>query len=370
MFRIVCQCILLAALHGCAVDELLVSGESCTPASSWPAADQLFRSSPHWVGADSAFSVDLGDSRTLWLFADTFIDHSGKHSREDLQVMIRNSVAIQKGRNPETATIKFYWNGGHGLESSAFFPHPEDGWYWPGHGVRLGDRLLLFMNSMRGTDKHLGFESAGWDAYLVENPDDDIQDWKLSIAELPDSNERIQLGFAGVLLHGDHVYAYGSPDEDKRHPIHMARWPYENAYSGQLTGIEWWGGDAAGWVSGATIGSKVPLFTDAFSEATFHYDEEIGRFVATHTIGFGDADVVFRTSESITGPWSEPRTIFRPPEYGTPRVMIYAGKAHPQLAGAHLVLTYATNSFEFTEYVNDPGIYYPRFIRVNRCTLE
>ena len=50
--------------------------------------------------------------------------------------------------------------------------------------------------------------------------------------------------------------------------------------------------------------------------------------------------------------------------------MIYAGKAHPQLEGADLVLTYATNSFEFADHFSDPTIYYPRFVRLSRCNLE
>ena len=226
------------------------------------------------------------------------------------------------------------------------------------------------MNSMRSIDEHLGFESAGWDAYIVDNPGDDAHDWNLRPAELPARKAHIQLGFAGVLLHDGHIYAFGSPDENKRHPIHVARWPYDSAHKGDLTGIEWWGGAAAGWVAGAASDSKAVLFTDGNSEATFHYDDDTGLFVAVHTIGFGDADVVIRTSESITGPWSEPHTVFRPPEFGKPRIMIYAGKSHPQLAGSDLVLTYATNTFEFDEYANDLNIYYPRFIRMNRCALE
>ena len=47
--------------------------------------------------------------------------------------------------------------------------------------------------------------------------------------------------------------------------------------------------------------------------------------------------------------------------------MIYAGKAHPQLAGADLVLTYATNTFVFAEHFSDEDIYYPHFVRLNRC---
>jgi hypothetical protein len=59
--------------------------------------------------------------------------------------------------------------------------------------------------------------------------------------------------------------------------------------------------------------------------------------------------------------------IYRPVEYNRPNVMLYAAKAHPQLTGADLVLTYATNTFQFSEHLSDSLIYYPRFVRLDRC---
>ena len=47
--------------------------------------------------------------------------------------------------------------------------------------------------------------------------------------------------------------------------------------------------------------------------------------------------------------------------------MIYSAKAHPQLTGADLVLTYATNTFQFAEHLTDGSIYYPHFVRLTRC---
>jgi hypothetical protein len=60
-----------------------------------------------------------------------------------------------------------------------------------------------------------------------------------------------------------------------------------------------------------------------------------------------------RAAPSLTGPWSDPQVVYRPPEYHRPRIMIYAAEAHPELSGADLVLTYATTSFEFGDVVAD-----------------
>ena len=53
-----------------------------------------------------------------------------------------------------------------------------------------------------------------------------------------------------------------------------------------------------------------------------------------------------------------------------PKIMIYAAKAHPHLAGADLVLTYATNSQDFSQLVARKDLYYPRFLRVSFTSPE
>jgi hypothetical protein len=50
--------------------------------------------------------------------------------------------------------------------------------------------------------------------------------------------------------------------------------------------------------------------------------------------------------------------------------MIYAAKAHPELTGSDLVLTYATNSFDFGRHLSDSLLYYPRFVRLTRCGMD
>jgi hypothetical protein len=92
-----------------------------------------------------------------------------------------------------------------------------------------------------------------------------------------------------------------------------------------------------------------------------------GGFLAVQSVGFGAADVTMRAAPALTGPWTDPRMIYRPPEYYRPNVMIYAAKAHPELRGADLVLTYANSTFQFAEQLADSLDYYPRFVRLERC---
>jgi len=46
-------------------------------------------------------------------------------------------------------------------------------------------------------------------------------------------------------------------------------------------------------------------------------------------------------------------------------VLVYAGKGHPELTGAPLVATYASNSTRLPTLVADTTLYYPRFVRVS-----
>jgi hypothetical protein len=112
---------------------------------------------------------------------------------------------------------------------------------------------------------------------------------------------------------------------------------------------------------------RQPLFDNGQSELTIHLDPTTARFLAVQTQGFGAADVMLGAAPTLTGPWSGTRMVYRPPEHDRPNVMIYSAKAHPELAGGNLVLTYDTNTFRFEEQLSDSLIYYPRFVRLTRC---
>ena len=70
-----------------------------------------------------------------------------------------------------------------------------------------------------------------------------------------------------------------------------------------------------------------------------------------------------RTATAAIGPWSPACAAFTPPESGEPDVLVYAAKAHPELAGGSLVITYATNG-TLAQVATSPSLYYPRFVRV------
>ncbi|GBC97208.1 hypothetical protein HRbin16_03029 [bacterium HR16] len=66
------------------------------------------------------------------------------------------------------------------------------------------------------------------------------------------------------------------------------------------------------------------------------------------------------------GAWSEPQTVYRCPDVRNGQhVFCYAAKGHPELSAPdELLVTYATNSFEMSEVLNNAELYVPRFVRL------
>ncbi|HEU4418198.1 MAG TPA: hypothetical protein VFT55_04625, partial [Planctomycetota bacterium] len=93
--------VLLSLWSACAAPAAVV-----WEAEPWPVADALFQDDPHWLGGDAAYSVDLGGDRILWLFGDSFVA-TGDRSDRTASVMVRNTVAVQRGRDPVRATLAF-----------------------------------------------------------------------------------------------------------------------------------------------------------------------------------------------------------------------------------------------------------------------
>ena len=54
--------------------------------------DDFFPYKQGWLGGDSAYSIPLDSSSTLWLFGDTFVGKTNATDRRQ-SVMIHNSIA-------------------------------------------------------------------------------------------------------------------------------------------------------------------------------------------------------------------------------------------------------------------------------------
>jgi hypothetical protein len=338
---------------------------------SWVEAEALFRKDPRWLGADAALTIPLDADRTLWLFGDTFIATSNANLRTE-STMIRNTVAVQTGMDPRTASVSFHWREGTDGSPAAFFPDRDPVGYWPGHGIRLEEGpLVLFLFAVVATPgEGLGFASAGYAVAVIDNPDAPVDSWQPRVTDIaPSAFDAVPA--TAVIRDGVHVVALAI-GSDGWHPGALVRYPAAELAAGRVDGAEWWTGEARGWVPEASVGPDGPAYVIdvAGAECSIHWDKRTRSYVHVATYGFGATTIGVRTAPALTGPWSEPVTVYRPPESDDPKPFVYAAKGHPELTGpdpADLVVTYATNSFEFGDLFTEQGsegLYWPRFVTV------
>jgi hypothetical protein len=353
---------------------LLFVVAACEPAAStgpaatataWPEADALFHQDPRWLGADAAYSVQVSADETLWLFGDTFIATSDAHVRSQSK-MVHNTVALQHGLDPSTATISFAWRDGAGGPGS-FFADDGDGqhFYWPLAGTRARDNIVVFLSRVRATPgEGLGFQADGWRLAVLTAPTgDDPRAWNLQylVAGSPPP---------GLVLAPGLVRDHDAPDklvalaitEPGDHAGFLASLPEADlgGAAPTLDGLTWW--DGKRYEPG---GTPARVMADAGPECSLHYDERLHEYVHVRSDGFGATTIVLSVADRPEGLWSTPRVVYRPPESARPDAFVYAAKGHPELLGADLVVTYATNTFaDFATLVSDTSLYYPRFVRL------
>ena len=242
-------------------------------------AEVLFHQDPLWLGADGALSVPLADDRILWLFGDTFIATSKAYLRSESE-MIRNTVAIQKGKNPRTASITFHWRQDSAGLPASFFPENGERWYWPGHGIRLDEGpLVIFLYAIVGMPgQGLGFANAGYAIAVINDPDASPDTWNPSVVEAPPS--AFDAVPATAVVHdGAYIVAVAIRQEGA-HAGALVRYATAQLAQGDVSHAEWWAGEERGWVPESSLGTDDPAFVldDAGSECSLHWDNPQGVF--------------------------------------------------------------------------------------------
>ncbi len=343
-----------------------------TPAGyAFEEAEALFRQNPDWLGTDGANSTSLGHDRIFWSFEDTFIATSEAHTRQQ-STMIRNSVAIQTGNDPLTAKMNFYWDQDANGSPASFFPEDGKIWYWTGGAIRLDEGpLISFLHRTKSTPGvDLGFANAGFALALITNPDQPPSAWEPVIVNAGQSAFDAVPATA-LVREGKYVVGLALKQEGT-HAGALVRYLSSALAVGNIENPQWWAGPNRGWVEEQDLGPAGPVFVidDAGAESSVHWDQRTQTFIHIATYGFGAATIGMRTAPALTGPWSNQAEIYRPPESDGPRPFVYSAIAHPELKGPEdgdLIVTYATNSFEFGDMFTEYGkkhLYWPRVMTV------
>jgi len=224
----------------------------------------------------------------------------------------------------------------------------------------IKDKLIVFLMKVREVKTGLGFEAFGWSAVLIANPTDEPSKWKMKYLDGPETYGLIS-GSAAVLKDDKYLYAYGAV-EPSTHEIYVLRWEIDHAYTGNIANPEW-------FMNGRWSERKTrypvpePLFIGG-TEFSVHYDAALKKYIQVQSFGFGEAKIGIRMADSLQGKWTEPYLFYTPEYAGIRKPFMYAAKAHPELHGDGLYITYNVNSFDFGELIENQNIYFPKFIWV------
>jgi hypothetical protein len=333
----------------------------------WPEAAARFRSGGEWLGADGAYTIDLGPTRVLWLFADTFLDPKADGSRVNgPNQFIRNSA-----HDLSRSTLTFHWGPSQSGTPSSFF-HDFDGtsrWLWPLHGARLPDgKLLVFRMQVVSSPAGFGFAIDSWDAIAIDDPAQSPDLWRPRLVAAATKRFGKLVG-SSVLLHQDYLYAYAVENQARNHAVFLARWRVADLAGlpeGALGSPEWFSG--RGFEPERALSPEhgpAALFVDGQVEFSVHYEARAQRFVQVQMQGLFVADpntrLAMRTAVRPEGPWSALQPFFRPEESRLPDprdLAAYAAKAHPEQRGADVVVTYIVNDTK--QPTPGDALYYPQ----------
>ncbi|MFP5308779.1 MAG: DUF4185 domain-containing protein [Actinomycetes bacterium] len=336
----------------------------------WPEAEAMFRRDPRWLGGDDAHSVHLGEGRHLWLFGDTFLRPAADGGRAGSS-FVHNTVGIQRGARPDEAALTYHWREADG-GPAAVFEDDEPGVYlWPGNGLRVGLRVVLFSMRVRSrvftprgeddprVENLHNFELLGWSARLLEGADDDPAAWRTIPVRPPEHAGLVGIG--GLLEVDDHVLAYCLSTPWTTPPVRLLRWPVAQVAAGDLSSPAWW--DGRGWSPRREHAVDTGL--RPLTEFTVHRDEALGMYVSTQLRDYAAGRIEFRCATHPGGPWSAP-TVVQVPQGADPDAIAYAAKCHPHqvVEGGGVMLTYATNGTSLETVLERDDLYQPHVLRI------
>ena len=335
------------------------------PAPEW---DAKFGGKEGWIGGDGVYSVVLGPQRVLFLFGDTLIG-TVKDDKRAGAALVNNTVAVLSGKGNDAA-LRFVAGKGKDDKAAAMFV-PEDGkgWYWPQAGVRVGERLFVFLPHIEKTKDGgpFGFKQIGQGLATVENPDDEPEKWRVKQHKVPFADygpDRQRSWGSALLADGDCLYVYGF-DEVRgkgvlKRSLTVARVPAD-----KLTDFAAWRFRTADNWSDKPA-DAAPLADGLATEFSVCRAPGGKGFVVVYTEnGLGDR-IVGRFAPAPEGPWSDAVLLYKCPEMAKDKgVFSYAAKAHPWASAENeLIVSYCVNAWSFARLFREDQVYRPKFVRV------
>ncbi|HZZ39299.1 MAG TPA: hypothetical protein VFE06_09215 [Acidobacteriaceae bacterium] len=359
-------------------------GATIVPAPA-PTISSGFPYQQGWLGADGAYSVPLGNRRSLWFFDDSFIGAADQTSRLQPTRFIHNSIGISNCN--AACTFQYFWSGMSTGTPGAVFIAPGSDWFWPMDGFVYKGKLYVALMQMHAAGSGaFGFAYSGAQLATVSNYTAPPPQWSITYQPLntggtavPGVSIVVQQGPGGNPDPADPQganYAYfftaaGSPPclALLRIPLadldHLAR-PGNSDWQYRSTSGAW-----ETWPDTATTlpGNNAPVINPGATEMTVRWHNTTRQWLAVYPLGLRK-EAHYSVSASLTGVWGPSESLYPYPELQpsnpnfTPNLFCYAVKEHVELeAAGQLVFTYACNSTVEDEILKNMNLYHPIMVR-------
>ena len=327
----------------------LATDAGCAAGTSAAALDEFFRARiGPVIGHDYQHVYPLGGDRHLWLFQDTFIDHTGNATRLDQAGFAHNTALLQEGRcftllhrGTATAPLSFETGTGESLLSR---------WFWPLGGETIDGRLHVMWVEMVKTSDPRPPDGLGWvpaQTWLATYEASTLS--RVAFRPAPDAGVEPVYGFA-VSSDDAHTYLFGNTFDQNLErqggywacpcsatEMYVARVP-----RGRLDAAPEYH-TAAGWSSDA--GAAVPIVDRFHAENPMQPRYLGGRWVAaTKVDGYWGDELVIDVAADPAGPWTTATRRRLAPRGGDPLMNTYHAHLLPWLQDGSLVVSVSQNA--------------------------
>jgi uncharacterized protein DUF4185 len=377
------------------VGALLFGGteERCQEAQKAPssrrAALLAFPDQKRWLGADDAYSIPLGNGRSLWLFGDTFIGEKPESVRTAKAGFIRNSVGLTTCSG-EKCSVEYFWAHMESAKPDSMFSAPGSDWFWPMDGfVYKGTLYIVLMQMHAEGTGAMGFAFSGTQMAVIHNYVASPEQWTIEYKPLNTGPNAVP-GVSILVRQGPNgnpdpenpkgaSYAYfftlaqsASPATQHLGLLRIALDKLGDAARPAASAWEYLksNGSWTGWPNTDTVlpGDHAVVLTPGATEMSVRYHESTKQWIAVYPDS-GLKKASYALSNSMTHGWQAPKTLFAYPEVErsnanyTPNVFCYAAKEHVELEhDGELLFTYACNSYKEEELFEKTRLYRPMVV--------
>jgi hypothetical protein len=305
------------------------------------------------TGGDGAISIPIDDTKSFWLWGDSFLGEVNDNKRSNSSPFVMGNVwQLLDRESVKTITGGTIENPESLLKTANVEGHAAV--LWPMHGFVKNHIVHVFMTTIVQTG------TATWDFYWHSTVYYRLNLSDLSVIDKQEWLTRKQtdahFGF-GVTEYNGFYYIYGSnPQRNLTATLHVAR---ARLKDDKLQDWEYFDGN--NWVRDAKESKSLQGIDIPVSEQ-FSVFLHNNKFMLLTQDRFKPEIYTF-TSDGPEGPWSNKKHIYTIPESVDSTLFTYNAMAHPQyISDNKLLVSYCVNAKNTSDLYKDASIYKPRFI--------